>query len=211
MIKIPKKKFSILLGVLWFSLIIVGEIALLNYGSKPGTPASPPGQWPQNSSLKLNSDRPTLLMFVHPHCPCTRASLGELALLMARTQGKGTAQVIFLKPAKFSQEWSKTGLWHTANEIPGVETYLDENGEEAQQFRVSTSGQTLLYSLQGRLLFQGGITASRGHSGDNTGRSALESLLLQGALEQNKTPVFGCSLTDQRVTFFQKLLNFGKK
>jgi hypothetical protein len=43
-------------------------------------------------------------------------------------------------------------------------------------------------------MFQGGITISRGHSGDNPGRSAINALLHHELSNQIKTPVFGCSL-----------------
>ena len=38
-----------------------------------------------------------------------------------------------------------------------------------QRFGAETSGQTLLYDRDGRLLFSGGTTGSRGHDGDNAG------------------------------------------
>jgi len=73
----------------------------------------------------------------------------------------------------------------------------DEDGIEARSFGAVTSGQALLYSAQGRLLFSGGITESRGHSGDNAGRSAIESLVMNGSeglRTPASTPVYGCPL-----------------
>jgi hypothetical protein len=52
----------------------------------------------------------------------------------------------------------------------------------------------VLYGPQGDLLFQGGITMSRGHEGDNPGRSALESLVRHKLFNQVRTSVYGCSL-----------------
>ena len=37
----------------------------------------PPEPWPAAGALQLSTAGKTLVMFVHPHCPCTRASLGE--------------------------------------------------------------------------------------------------------------------------------------
>ena len=51
-------------------------------------------------------------------------------------------------------------------------------------------------------LFAGGITASRGHSGDNAGRSVLVALLHGagprpgGPVARHTSPVFGCPLTN---------------
>jgi hypothetical protein len=70
----------------------------------------------------------------------------------------------------------------------------DDAGREARRFNADTSGQTALYGRDGTLLFQGGITISRGHSGDNPGRSALEALLENRLSNPNRTLVFGCAL-----------------
>jgi hypothetical protein len=54
----------------------------------------------------------------------------------------------------------------------------------------------MLYDGNGRLLFSGGITGARGHSGDNAGRSTVLSLLSRDTVDRAETPVFGCSLFD---------------
>jgi hypothetical protein len=135
-------------------------------------------------------------MLVHPHCPCTRATIGELAELMAHCQGRLTAYVLFLKPAGFSDDWEKTDLWQSAASIPGVNVIVDDDGAEARRFHSATSGQTILYDAEGHLLFSGGITASRGHAGDNDGQSAIISLVNDGAASRTVTSVFGCPLFD---------------
>ncbi len=113
---------------------------------------------------------------------------------MAHSQGLVKATVVFVRPEGFSEEWEKTDLWASATGIPGVETVVDVNGAEAWLFGSKTSGQTVLYNADGRLIFSGGITGSRGHSGDNDGRSAVLSLLRTGTAEKTRTAVFGCPL-----------------
>jgi hypothetical protein len=115
---------------------------------------------------------------------------------MAQSQGRVTAYVLFLKPAGFSEDWEKTDLWQSAANIPGVTAVIDDGGAEARRFHAATSGQTILYDAEGRLLFSGGITGSRGHSGDNAGRSAIVSLVNAGAADRAETFVFGCPLFD---------------
>jgi hypothetical protein len=39
------------------------------------------------------------MMFAHPQCECSRASLGELAIIMAQGRGQVNASVFFLSPA----------------------------------------------------------------------------------------------------------------
>lgn len=183
--------------VLWLFAVSSGLWVLWSYANTPGAGARPPQRWPADSQIQRAPDRATLVMLVHPQCPCSRASIGELAALMAQTRGRVTAYVLFLKPPGFSKDWEKTDLWQSAASIPGVNVITDDGGAEAQRFHAATSGQTVLYDASGRLLFGGGITGSRGHPGDNAGRSAIVSLVNTGVAERTETVVFGCPLFDK--------------
>lgn len=117
---------------------------------------------------------------------------------MAQAQGRVIAYVLFLKPTGIATNWEKTDLWQSAARIPGVNVVADDNGIEASRFNAVTSGQTALYDADGHLLFSGGITGARGHSGDNAGRSAIVSLLNTVDAERTETAVFGCPLYSSR-------------
>ena len=183
-------------AAVWLSLTGAGLRILLSYESSPGDAGNPPKKWPVASRIERASGMPVLVMMAHPHCPCTRASIGELAMLMARVQGKVNAYVLFYKPSGSADGWEKTDLWKSAAAIPGVTVLSDVDGGEAHRFNIETSGHTLLFDPEGRQVFSGGITGSRGHSGDNEGRSAIVSLLTTGAPSRDNTFVFGCSLFD---------------
>lgn len=179
---------------LWLSAVGAGIKYLWSYESTPGVAAVAPDRWPAESRIKPAADRATLVMLAHPHCPCTRASIGELARLMTQAQGRVTAYVLFVKPPDFSDGWEQTDLWASAAAIPGVTVVRDDEGVEAGRFGAATSGQTVLYGAEGKLLFSGGITGARGHAGDNAGRTAVVSLLTTAESEQKETPVYGCPL-----------------
>jgi hypothetical protein len=134
-------------------------------------------------------------MVAHPRCPCTRASIGELAQVMARVQGKLIAYVLFVKLSHSDVDWNETDLWRSAGKIPGVTVLADVDGVAASRLGAETSGHTFLFAPDGRLLFSGGITGSRGHAGDNVGKSAIVSLLNVNRAQRNQTFVFGCALT----------------
>jgi len=193
-----RRHFPLLLVSLWLAAAWIGIGLLSAYDGAPGGVAGVPGHWPSKSKLPHPSGRPTLIMFVHPKCPCTRASIGELAVLMTHCQGRVTASVVFLRPKGSGEDWPHTGLWRSAEAIPGVTARADEGGNEAASFKVTTSGHVVLYDLHGKLLFSGGITSSRGHYGDNAGLSAIVDLLNHGAAAMPETPVFGCSLLDPK-------------
>lgn len=170
--------------------------ALFQYENAPGRIGTLAESWP-DAQIERPTDRPTLVMLAHPLCPCSRASVGELAQIMARMQGRLAAYVLLVKPADGGLAWEDTELRRTAEAIPGVHVVLDPDGVKAQRFGAETSGHTLLYGPNGRLLFSGGITASRGHAGGNMGASAIASLLNNEAPARTRTLVFGCSLANR--------------
>ena len=75
-------------GVAWLCLVVFGLTLMFRYQTAPGLSADPPATWPKESSLQSLAGQARLVMTVHPQCPCTRASIGELALLMAACQGR---------------------------------------------------------------------------------------------------------------------------
>jgi hypothetical protein len=52
-----------------------------------------------------------------------------------------------------------------------------------------------LYDGSGKLVFQGGITGSRGHVGDNNGAEAVLAFVNSKAVSVRVTPVFGCAIS----------------
>jgi hypothetical protein len=124
--------------------------------------------------------------------------VGELERIIARCSGRFVPYVIFFKSPGETEAWVHTDLWKAANAIPGVRVLSDENGITAGRFRVETSGHTAVYAPDGRLMFQGGITHSRGHSGDNTGQDEVIAALESGRPSGVHTSVFGCALADHQ-------------
>lgn len=183
----------ILLGV-WAIAILAGLGLLTEFDTAPGAQGSPPRGWPAGSVARLDPDRPTLLMFAHPRCPCTRASIGELQQIVANSLDAANVQIFFRTPAAKSDDWTRTALWEQAAAIPRAAIYADPNGDEAARFGVKTSGHVLVFGTDGKLLFSGGITAARGHAGDNPGRGAVSALLAGSADAAADHAVFGCEL-----------------
>ena len=190
----PKIILTVLLGVAWAGTAGLGGHALLKYENSPGKVGRVSSSWPPNSPVQLANERLTLVMAAHPQCPCTRASVAELAQLMAHIHGKVQVYVLFYAPRDSGADWQNTDLRRSAAQIPGVTVLSDVDGAEAQRFGAETSGHTFLFDPSGHLLFNGGITASRGHSGDNAGESAIVSLIDNRTNARTQTFVFGCSL-----------------
>jgi hypothetical protein len=183
-----------IVAVVWLIGIASGLWIVWGYENRPGTGATAPDRWPQRTELVKALDRPTLLFVAHPQCTCTRASLDELAEVLARTPTPPKTYVLFLRPSAFETGWEQTDLWRRAAMLPGVIVLRDDDGIEARRFGIETSGQTLLYDSRGMLAFSGGITGSRGHAGDNAGETALVALLTSGQADRSGSSVFGCPL-----------------
>jgi hypothetical protein len=190
-----KKLFlTAVLGVTWIAVVAFGLGFLLRYESTPGLVGVVGANWPATSSIRRSGPNPTLVMLAHPRCPCTRASIGELAQIVADTQGKLNAYVLFSKPKGAGADWDDTELRRSAAAIPGLTVVTDPDGSEARRFGAETSGHALLFDPNGALLFSGGITASRGHAGRNAGESAIIAAVNGERNARARTPVFGCSL-----------------
>src|SRR5437868_6579258 len=91
----------IALAVLWIAAATAGLGGMLLYSTAPGNPGNPPATWPAGTRLTQHPGEFTLLMIVHPKCPCSRASLGELAALMAHARHRVNVYILFVKPTPF--------------------------------------------------------------------------------------------------------------
>jgi hypothetical protein len=179
---------------LWGLVLGVGFLGLTAYASWPGDSGRAPSDWPRDCGIPLDSRRDTLVMFLHPLCPCSRASVDELLELAARSSDRVAVHLVSLH----TDYLARSGL--TRVDRAGVTSWDDAGGKLAQRFGVLTSGHVLLYEPGGRLVYSGGITPLRGHRGDNPGRRAVLDALCGGSENSATGPVFGCPLFDPRST-----------
>ncbi|MEM7307412.1 MAG: hypothetical protein AAF682_12115 [Planctomycetota bacterium] len=184
------------LFVFWLVLLAAGFSYVVDYEFQPAELREPPPDLPAEYPRAADEELHLLLLFAHPKCPCTRATVEELNRLMTACVERVEARVHFFRPRDAADGWEHTDLFRAAESIPGVTALVDPGGEIAQRFGASTSGEVYLYSPAGELRFRGGITASRGHAGDNVGRHTIVELVRGGVAERDETPVFGCRLLD---------------
>jgi hypothetical protein len=171
----------------WLASVGAALFALEAYKATPGAAAGSPDRCPEGVP------RGALLLFLHPHCPCSRASVAELAAVLT-ARPSVSAQVHFVRPAGAPDGWERTSLWDEAARVPNATALSDVGGGLARRLGVRTSGHALFYDGAGQLRFSGGITAARGHEGDNPGRRGLLTALDGEAPEALHHPVFGCPL-----------------
>lgn len=197
MSRVPMRQIVGLAIAVWLVAILSGFLILQRYANTPGEAAAPPVEWPVDSGIVQSKDGPTLLVFAHPHCPCTRATLRELKVAVSRSHGQLAVHVLFVQPQGVNADWLAGDLWKMARHTAGLSVFADIDGLESRRFRVATSGTILLYEADGTLKLNGGITTSRGHEGDNPGRETLIKLVCAGDRSQETSSrhvVFGCPL-----------------
>lgn len=190
------------LSLVWIFVVICGLTVLLNYETLPGPNPDQLAHWPTDSKLRRSTNRPLVIMFVHPHCPCTRASVSELEQIVSICHELAEFQVVVFDSEEADSNWRASQIVETVSSIPGVNVYWDKHGREAIRFNIKTSGHVVLYDSEEKLKFSGGITGSRGHAGSNTGRSRLVSWLRLNPEDRAnqigllESPVFGCALVE---------------
>jgi hypothetical protein len=179
--------------LIWLAVTVTGFWRFHTYSTAAGKSGSTGALSPTDPVEQAGRSCPRLIVFAHPRCPCTRATLAELAILLERNQEATAVDVYFVRPSGATEDWEKTALWQAAAAIPGVRVHCDEGGVRARQLGAETSGHVLLYGSEGQLLFSGGITRARGQEGDSIGRRAIEALVT-GKPAPSEAPVFGCPL-----------------
>lgn len=157
---------------------------------------------PATCSLATLSERPTLYLFMHPRCPCTRATITQLDRLLTAS-GLEKAEmpevvVVATIPSSAGENdeaWLQSETLRLASELPNASVQYDTGGVKARSFGAQASGSVALYAPDGELLFVGGVTVSRGHDGDCLGAAQL----LQQIKNPNEpvpvtAPALGCRL-----------------
>jgi len=190
------QRFLVAAMAAWAVLVTAGFFALWRYKATAAVASEtgPPARWPEGSRLRPATDRATLVLFAHPKCGCTHATVTELARLMARMHDQVEARIAVVRPAEVPADWDDTELVARAVAIPGATVSRDEGGIEANRFGVTASGHVVVYDRSGRRLFSGGLTSSRGHEGESFGSMRIHSLLTTGMADRADAPVFGCAL-----------------
>jgi hypothetical protein len=183
----------------WLALLSAGWWVMTAYEFKRDATTNSGGpiqQWPDDSQLPRVDGLDTMLVFLHPNCPCSRATVAELERLLSKLPN-GTRplrlDIVATVPRSAAPSWAQTSLIERSMKLPHARLHVDRGGTEATRFGAEVSGTVMLFGSSGALRYAGGVTMSRGHEGGSAGRNALERIL---AREQHAAsfPAFGCRL-----------------
>ena len=182
----------------WLLTVGSGVAALWGYSFRSCNADSAVGVWPSDSEVVRDRSCSTLIVFVHPQCSCTRATVSQLATVRRNCSVPYKLVVVMLQPEK-GLPWRDTPMQSDIARLKPVQLVDDPGGREAIRFGVGCSGTCLLFSLNGQLLFRGGITESRGHEGTCVGSRQLLACLSHSSdgsptASVSQNPIYGCSL-----------------
>jgi hypothetical protein len=173
-------------AVVWLATVGGGFWLWERYDTTPGRTGAP-----TVAAGEPLRDRWRLTAYMHPQCPCSRATLHELAEL-ARGAPELFVRVVFVLPTGDFEDGEQGESWDMAVSIPNA-VVTCELGKSAHVFGAETSGFVVLTDPDGGVVFRGGLTPARGRTGESAGRRAILAWLGSGngALT---APVFGCPL-----------------
>jgi hypothetical protein len=181
--------------LVWLGLIGLGYSKLLHYSFAEGNSSQAPRHLPPALAHKsaVGTPRPQLILALHPRCPCSRATVRELAKIL--TQAPNAADVVVLSylPRTSKEDWMNGVLLEECRHL-NCQIRPDVDGQVAASLGSLTSGTVALYDAKGRLRYRGGITAARGHEGDNMGAHAVVDILLGTRESFASMPVLGCPI-----------------
>ena len=143
--------------------------------------------------------RPSAFFFFHPNCPCTAATIAELEALLPAVSGgdpksRPLLYGVVYSPKDSDSSWTDTPSIRQARAIDGLTLIDDPDAAIAKGFGAAVSGQVLLYDAHGDLVFNGGVTESRGQQGENLGLDQLRAFLEGKKPSLSSFPVLGCLL-----------------
>ena len=170
----------------WGVIVAFGFCAAMQWDSRPGPAGLVPRLEPGHGA------KPWLIVALHSQCPCSLATLDNLIAIPQEERRKVRITLVFTGPDPHHSR-----LIETARALPDAEQeFLSEDAVLAR-YGARTSGQALFYDLHGKLVFSGGLTDSRGESGESVGIDAVKNAIA-GRKCIDKLPVYGCALQTPR-------------
>jgi hypothetical protein len=85
---------------IWALAVGSGFVVLGIDHARPGIDGATASVWPATSQIRPVGPGLNLVLFVHPRCPCTPASLVELAGIVSACRGRFALHVVMVKPSR---------------------------------------------------------------------------------------------------------------
>src|SRR4051794_27195181 len=84
---------------IWLAATVTTLVLIARYKATPGELGSAPDAWPGASAIQPTPGLANVVLFAHPQCPCTKASMTELARLADELGPTAAIHVVLVRPA----------------------------------------------------------------------------------------------------------------
>src|SRR5262245_36753101 len=140
-------------GVAWCCLAVLGWSVLLGHTYRPATSSGGVTSWPEGDTYGASPCAAKgafrIVVFAHPGCPCTRATLHKVDESLTRLPRTACVSVIFVTPGLKRTDICGSDTLAFARRLPGVEVRLDDTGAEARRFGATVSGEVFAFDGRG--------------------------------------------------------------
>lgn len=190
----------VILAVVWLCAVAIVSGWLVVRSTSAGPRQAGPDSWPATILGPQSSDRLSIVVALHPKCPCSKATITQLSELARALGDTAEFVALLLVPSGMDADWMHSNTRDQLATLPSCRVILDHRGEAARALGMRTSGHVQAFSPDGSLVFSGGVTPSRGDLGPCAPLevlSALASRPAEGNGPPAAAPVFGCQLFDE--------------
>ncbi|MCE9608334.1 MAG: hypothetical protein K8U03_25895 [Planctomycetia bacterium] len=189
---------KIVFGLAWLSSVAVVFQLWIDYDHDPGRAGDTLPLWPIDSRLKLDERYGTLVVFLHPFCPCSQKGMRKIERIIADRTNRPTCYFLFSDLNDNTVVETDSDNWRRARSLSREGTLTDFDAVEATRFGAKTSGFLAFYDAAGRLRFRGGITSERGGEQSNAFERLLSEAIAGSDFPLVSTPVYGCPLVERK-------------
>jgi len=186
------------LGAAWIASVAVVFHTWMDYEHDPGRSGEIRSDWPAESSLNFDAENGTLVVFLHPYCPCSEKGMKKLERILTLGSNKPTCHFLFSTIVGDNNVESDSNNWQMAQALSPEGTQIDAEALEGGRFGANTSGLVVFYDAAGRLRFSGGITSERGGEQSNSFERLLAEAISGTDFPLIYTPVYGCPLIENQ-------------
>lgn len=177
--------------IIALALLSVGFATLRNHGARDLFSPPPP---PPKAAF-VDRHHLSVVVALHPGCACSSATIGELARIYHRVPEEIQITALILKHGTDDVSWTRPNDLATLANVK-ARILIDTNGLLARRLGMAVSGQLHIYSPNGKLLYNGGITRGSGEIGDNLGEQSVMEIIHGSLARSESYPAYGCSLFD---------------
>lgn len=137
-----------------------------------------------HNTIKSNyeeNEKWKIILFAHPECPCTLASIRELKNLAVKYNFEPLVVFSELKNIENSLKVIGNELNDNKTIVKKLKitSIIDENNEIIKKHNFQTSGFTLLFDNYYNLIYTGGVTPYRGHIGESDLHKYLKKINIE--------------------------------